>query len=357
MSTLSLHENSEQAIRADRLCRIIESCADDLRNVEIGRRFSRDGVLFRLFRADRNTIYQLDDGVHWFLKMPRSGNVAVIEREIVGAEAVRNAVGDFSGYRHPDVVRASVSDAYLLATKLPGRMLNWGLIPTVLPVRWFDGATRKALSCLGSVLAKFHQSPVRSTLPTTTRPVARVLHKAVERATRRDKTYDLIERHLDQFTLRANSDCMVHGNFHVHNVLYSDQKVSLIDFENCGRGSACDDLSLMCAQLVCTGLSLQVSEEGVAGLRNAFLESYSQQRSIDLDLLGQAIIARVCDYYISGFCRDRARPTVLGLPVLRSRVQRLVQTLLSNGPAAALLANAGRRSTTLSRQSRQGTLN
>ena len=328
MNTLSLHESSDLAKRGDNLCRIIETHADDLRTARAGRRFSREGVSFSLCKADRNTLYRIDDGTDWFLKMPSSGRPTVIEHEILGAEVVRDAVGDYSEYRHPEVVRASVFHAYHLATKLPGRMLDWSLLRTVVaPFACFDSALRNTFSRLGGVLARFHQSRARHDV-STNRPVAGLVRKALKKATRRDETCELIERHIDRLTLPLENDCIAHGNFHVHNVLSSGQKVSLIDFENCGRGSMYDDLSLICAHLTCMGLGVHVSAKRIAACRNAFLQSYDQHTEIDPNTLAKTIAARVCEYFVSGFCSSKPRPTILGLPVMCSRVRRLVRTQL-----------------------------
>ena len=57
-----------------------------------------DGVSFKLFQKDRNTIYRIQFArektiSHWFLKMSRSKNPEMARREILGAEVVRKALG------------------------------------------------------------------------------------------------------------------------------------------------------------------------------------------------------------------------------------------------------------------------
>jgi len=336
MKTLSLYESSDLAKRADNVCRIVESHADGLRSARAGRRFSREGVSFRLCKADRNTLYRIDDGSDWFLKMPRNGSPAAIEHEILGAEVVRDTVGDYSEYRHPEVIRASVSHAYHLARRIPGRMLNWSLLRTVvLPFAVSDSALRSTFSRLGGVLARFHQSQIRHDVATN-RPVAAAVNIALKNATRKDETCELIERHRDRLSLPLDDDAIAHGGVHIHNVLSCEKQVSLIDFENCGQGSAYDDLSLICSQLTCMGLAAHVPARRVIACRDALLESYNDCRGIDREVLGRTITARVCGYYVTGFCSGTPRPTVLGVPLLRGHVRSLVESLLSREPAVVL---------------------
>ncbi|MFH1920436.1 MAG: phosphotransferase [Planctomycetota bacterium] len=328
MNTLSLRENRQEAAQTDRLCHLIESHAPVLRSAGAGKRFKLEGVRFQLYCADRNTVYRVKDGSEWFLKMPRSGNPAAVEREIIGAQAVRETLTGSSGYQHPRVVRASTEHGYLLTARIKGTMLNRALYrSSYAPLPWLRRRIEEAFANLGRVLALLHGRHVQANV-FMNRPVSSGLHGALEKVTRSDQVCELIRRHFGQPVAPIVEQGLSHGNLHLQNVIAAGRQVSIIDFENCGRGSIYADLSLVCAQLTYTTATVHVRSRRLAACKTAFLAGYREHRDYDPVVLNQATVARVAHYYLDAFCGNKGRPTIGGIPVSRRRVRRLVETLL-----------------------------
>jgi len=197
---LSLNESEKIANQADFLCEVIKSHSQSLREARLGSRVDLNGVSFRLFQKDRNTIYQVQfaelpsskeeypkmgsqkscvskmkrlirhtspkkENSFWFLKMPRLRNTQMIKREILGAEVVRKALESHTGYYHMSAIRASVDHAYVLYSKIPGKQLHRALyreclMPAhkVLRIQGSDVSTLlcETFSHFGSAIALCH---------------------------------------------------------------------------------------------------------------------------------------------------------------------------------------------------------
>lgn len=245
MSTLSLRESDSVALRADRIRRFAEENAATLRRAEFGRSFRHDGIRFRVLQNDRNTVYRVDDGMGWYLKLPHQKNPDPIRREILGGEAVREALGAAPEYCHPQAWRASVEHAYVLTSEVKGKPANGFLYRSV----FLPSARRRAHAVnvflrFGRVLGQLHRChPATETK--STRRLLDAVSAVLRKASKPDELCRQVGRWVQNSPDFSTATCFSHGNLSLGNVLVDGERLALIDFECCGLGSAYDDRSAL----------------------------------------------------------------------------------------------------------------
>ena len=121
---------------------------------------------------------------------------------------------------------------------------------------------------------------------------------------------------------------LVHGHLRFDSVLVSNDRLCLIDFEDCGRGSIYDDLSFACSHVLVTRAVVLFPSSRARVALSSFLRGYRGRHEYRQDLLLQGITMHMSRTYISAHCSAANRATVAGLPLSKSRLQRLVMGLL-----------------------------
>ncbi len=333
MNILSLHENRDHRQLADGLTGLISQNARALRATRLGKTFQIGNATFRLYSRGRNTIYRIRCGLDWYLKMPRRLESDAIRREIVGAHACREQLGECPEYKHPAVIRACTTEQFILTSSVPGKMLQRSLYRfAILPAFCRPRKLLAHLRALGRALARLHGAAASDIAPLT-RTAEMGLKSAIREATRSDRTRTsvettLLERNTRDSVPHTETDGFVHGNFKLENVLVSDNGVTIIDFENCGCGSRYEDLALLVSQLFCIGAARHIPQLPVRVACHTFLRGYAEERDFNAGLLGAFVAQRVAEYYVRGFCGNAPRPTVAAIPVSRRSAQRLVEAVL-----------------------------
>jgi len=330
MSILSFDESSPDALVADRICGVIDSHADALRRVELGRRFKIDGVAFRLYRADRNVIYTVHEGGRWFLKMPRDVDSHVIAREISGAERARDALRDCAGYLPPRACRASAEKKYLLTFEIRGALINRALYRSMFtPLPGVTKDTLEAFSHLGQAMARLHSAGPPPEHNATKPTLDEQLRRALEDAAGADPLRDEVERWADSLDTEFDRNEFSHANFRHENILISGRRVTFIDFENSGRGSIYDDLSWPCAHCLLTTTARHLPARRSLASQDSFLRGYQDCGNYDPQRLTQATTLRVARFYVRHFCGNQPWPRIAWLPVSRVAVERLLRSLIT----------------------------
>lgn len=397
VESLSLNEIDEVARQADFLCNVIKSHSQTLREARLGRKVYLDGVFFKLFQKDRNTIYQIkfaespseregypkgdmqQSGVskmkrlfrqisrtkdisYWFLKMPRLRNTEMVKREIIGAKVVRKVLESHPGYYHMSAIRASVDDAFVLYTKIPGKPLNRALYRSCFMTS-YKGSTiqssdiptllSKTFKYFGNIIACCHNYKVsemeslsnqprqiaglkrkenkasKVCIPPASRYPAVSLRKAIDKITTSDTISRSIEQWFGQQHEKKVKPGFVHGNLRLDNVLVSDNKICLIDFENCGYGSFYADLSWTCCLILLTRTLPLFPWKRAQFALNSFLDGYKNIATYDHEILKQFVTMLMCYHYIDAFCLGNMRAKwIAGIPVIKSRFQNLLMAML-----------------------------
>ncbi|HIQ21719.1 MAG TPA: hypothetical protein EYH34_10870 [Planctomycetes bacterium] len=323
--------------RTAALCRLIEGNARRLRGAKRGSRFWLDGVYFRVLQSDRNTVFRIIEGERrWYLKMPRDGSHEAIERELFGMHAVRWVLEGLDTHTLPLEFTGSSEQAYVLTSELPGMPLSSALYRcSLLPLPRLRRHVENAFFSLGAVLARVHRSAIAPG-SRTTRSLVTSVTSTVARARMADWRCAKLIEIAEALSPQLATDCLVHGNVGLLNVLTQASKIALIDFECCGRGAAYDDVSLVCGHLIYATAGVHVRNRLLWRVLESFLEGYRAESELDPAILAQGIALRLGQHYVYWFCSGRRRPTIAGLPALRSRVTTLVDEFLVGDPTAAL---------------------
>ena len=311
----------------ERLAAVIEKQAADLRLRACGRRSCIAGFRFRLVQADRNTIYRVRGSYEWFLKMPKSGNREVVVRESSGAEGAEAGLAGADFYTLPAACAISMDEKYVLTAKIDGNLLNGPLYRSAF---WRTTAPAELFFAAGHALARFHSVRWSSQTPFLVRTVPRSLQDLLAKATTKDALADRLESVIADFEPPSETSCLCHGNFGMENILGSQDKVTFIDFENCGVGSPYHDLAGLAAQLLSATLSPHLSATRIQRSLEAFLQGYAAVRNFDEAILQQVLALRLGVDYMRSYCCGRGIRTVCGIPVPRRRFASLVEQAIGN---------------------------
>jgi Ser/Thr protein kinase RdoA (MazF antagonist) len=317
---------------ADRLCQLVEQNAGPLRTAALGRAFRLDTAEFRLHATARNTIYRVQAGEAWFLKLTRDGSAGAMTHERQGALAIENTVENHPSYQGARVTRVSLDPAYVLAAAIPGRPLNkdfmllaWGIFPGA------SNTLTRAFATMGTLLATLHgKAPIGpDVVAATTRPFQQ-LDQLLDRAKQPDETMQAIRAWRISHSHSDEGHAFQHGNFRLDNILRVGDRLGFIDFENSGSGTIYQDLSRPVAELLLTR-SLLVSPRGrVTRSIVNFLRAYAAQQPFDAATLSDHVAARVARYYVESHAR-RFRASIGGIPVSRRKLTAMTVTLLERG--------------------------
>jgi Ser/Thr protein kinase RdoA (MazF antagonist) len=322
MNFSSLHGNSASLDEARAVATVVNAHVEQLRERALGRKFRLDGMRFALLKADRNVLYRLGHTGAWFLKIPSRRESDATRREAHGFRCISASLADMAGYRMPSAVLWSEEHNYLLSAEVAGQPLNRFFYRAAI---WLKRRplqqVRTTFERVGDSLARFHRARLLADTPATNRPLDQVMRKWPARGCAPDR---VAEEALE--TVRRQPpfapDAVIHGNMQLENVIAADAGVTFIDFENCGRGSRYEDLSILCSQLLLTDSLLwfppRVSEQAV----RALLGGYGVSSELRMDALQASVGARLIEYYLGFIAAKGAR--IAGVPVKASKLKRLL---------------------------------
>lgn len=311
-----------------RVADVVKLHAIPLREARHGTRFTLEGLHFRLKRADRNVVYRVHGRHGWFVKLPVNPASTAIVREAAGIAAAASLSTVMPGLcAQPYAIDVAVP--FIVARAVDAQPLSWVLYRAALsPVL---SARQRALAVfaqLGRGLALLHGVPVeRQALAPATRVTEAIFSRRVHTLTGDDPL--LAEAVAVLITPRAHQgNVIVHGNFRPDNVLVADDRVCLIDFENCGMGSPYEDLHILCAHCVLMDRLLPSIGGGARDLASAFLGGYGSCRSYDGSELAHYITLMIATFYIDT-CRLGTRPQRMGgIPFRAESLRRLLRETL-----------------------------
>lgn len=338
MNILSLQESDSLAQEAKHLCHSIESRQEELRKAGFGRKISIDNAIFTVIQADRNIVYRIKKDHSWYLKMPHSGSAEPILREMAGAQNIINSLPTEEGYSHPSVVRGSVDASYVLYSEIVGQQLNIAFYShCFLPFLGRSKRLQTGFSNFGQALGVLHQTKPSTKDPVATRDLVSEVLRTLKEINQSDLTLDLIDSYVNKNNIKpAPPSTFIHGNLKMENVLFGSTKISFIDFENCGYGSPYEDLSWPASQIILTrsifGFPWKIASQALS----KFLESYKSNVKYERKRLLQYIILRISLYYIQIILGKFGRPTIAGLPIRISSLQRMISELIAGNCGKAI---------------------
>ncbi len=338
MNILSLQESDSMAREANSICHSIESKQEGLRKANFGKKFTIDNAKFNVIQADRNIVYRITKDYRWYLKMPNGGNAEPILREIAGAKSITNSLAKEKGYHHPSVVRGSVDSSYVLYSEILGQQLNIALYShCFLPFFGRSKRLKIGFSNFGQALGGLHKKDAYPKDLVATRDLVGEVQETLKGVTQSNLILDLIDSYLNGSNIKpAPSTCFIHGNLKMENIIIGSNKISFIDFENCGYGSPYEDLSWPASQMILTRSIFGFPWKPASQALSRFFESYQSKFNYEKEILLQYITLRVSLYYIQILLGKFGRPTIAGLPIRISSLQKMISELISGNFQKAL---------------------
>lgn len=318
---------------ADWLCRLIETNAEALTAARLGQTFRLGDASFRLHAVDRNTIYRVSAQFNWFLKLQRAGDVHLMARECLGANTISQELGSRPDYGGARVIRVSTAPAYVLAATIPGKPLNRALaIESWLPSSEAGARLEQSFGTLGRLLATLHaHAQLPPNAPEATKRPFATLRKRLDLVTSRDAIVDAIDTWYETHHQSDQGRAFVHGNMRLDNVLREGARIGFVDFEHCGSGQFYQDLARPVTHLLQVRAVIAFPLGRVTRCLNAYLREYRSIHPYDPQQLNRFVGARLSRYYLETQKGGVLSTRIGGLPVSRSKLNRMTVAVLRNG--------------------------
>lgn len=326
LRVLSVNESASTAAEADRICALATGSRAALLALKSGESTHLDGFGLRCLDADKNVILEIDGQARWYLKYSRQDEWLM--REIAGAEALARCIGDVTWYQHPPAIRASLEHRYTLYGRVIGRSFNATVLSACIGRRHrVRDEAASALRNLGEAFARLHRfdGPDFAALnPTTASHVERYL-------ARLGATTPILKRIaslLDNVRAQPGPPGWIHANVKSEDIFINGSRVALIDFGTCGRGAIDEDLCNLCAYLLVLRTVPCFPWKFSTELVRAFISGYLGAGTLNATSLARQVGLAVCLYYLKNAGIESRLPTLSGLPVLKTRLESLVNELV-----------------------------
>lgn len=314
---------------AEQIGRILAEHASQMRTAPSRGKRRIDGIEFRFFRADRNVIYRITGRHRWYLKLPTRKIANIVRREQSGAAGAAEALADDPCYRDCGSARFSVDDGYILYPQLPGITSNRLLYRACYSLRRSSATTANELfAAIGRALARLHSYQPDTGLPPANRSAKAAMAHTLERVSQQNGIAASIGRWFQEASVDPVGQVpLVHANFTLENVLTAGGKFTFIDFENCGAGVVYDDLSLAGSRLLLTEAIRWFPHKRARAALSAFLAGYREIGHLDGDEFQRYVALRVARFYLENYARGKKVARVGGIPLSRSRIERILWAL------------------------------
>jgi len=324
---LSVSEDQSSAIEADAITLIAEKHSAQLFKFKVNQTIDIDNITFRCVSSDKNIIFKVSNNLHWFLKY--SLNKEWVNREIIGATAVKTTLGGFDGYKHPNVIRASETHRYTLYSSMDGidfntMLIKACLISTVKPPNFIE----PVMTNIGRSIGRLHSykiSPELQALNPTN------LHYIKSYISELKETNSIIDKILYWIEINpTNSDSIgwIHGNIKSEDIIISNNKITLIDFGTCGSGESYEDLTNLCAYMWLLRSVPLFPWRMAQHSMSALFQGYANERRYDNESIATHICYGIFRYYIKNVVMENRIATLSKMPIYRSRMNHLILNLL-----------------------------
>ncbi|TDY00959.1 phosphotransferase family protein [Thiohalophilus thiocyanatoxydans] len=308
------------------LTNLVEVHADSLREASRRGKFELDRFQFRFIKRDKNTVYYVTGDHAWYLKLPVSIRERMMQRESLGVRVTSESLPYVQGYYAARAATVSLLKGYILVAEVRGLPLNRFLYMSAFRMPGFDqSGLCRVYENLGRTLGQLHNLPVQEDLIESDRSVRKTASRWSPEDCSDQKLRQVMELALKKVP-NAATNCLVHGNPRMDNILVKNESVSLIDFENTGIGSPYDDLSIVCSQLEVLRALLWFPETAPGKARRTFLDAYRNEHDIDEAILRDCVAIRLVEFY-----REYARKggRIAGIPIISRKLHSLVIEMLA----------------------------
>ena len=127
----------------------------------------------------------------------------------------------------------------------------------------------------------------------------------------------------------------IHGNIKSEDIFIADGKACFIDFGTCGAGVPYEDLTNLCTYMMLFRTVPLVPWRIARLAMSAFLRGYIKESFLNKDSLYNYITRGIFRYYLKNVVLHAGIASVSGMPVQKSRLERLVKQLLQEDYEAA----------------------
>jgi aminoglycoside phosphotransferase (APT) family kinase protein len=325
--------SNDAATEADGLCSLISRNFDALRASRMGGRFQLGAASFRLHSSARNTIYRVAHQFNWFLKLARSGDIAPFVHEQIGSEIISGTLGTNADYAGARVIRISTAPPFVLSSTIEGRPLNTVFFTNVwTPTLRAQTTLEEHFETLGLLLAELHAAPPGGAdMPDATTAPFRMLQRLLDQRQDRDRTTNAIASWLRAHARSDGGKTFIHGNLRFDNVLNVGSRLAFIDFENCGTGSAYQDVSRPVTELLLTRCVIGFPVRRATRCIDAFLRAYARRHSLDEQALNDFVTARIARYYMEAGNKNIVTRRIGGIPVSMRSIETVTLNALTHG--------------------------
>jgi len=334
MKILSCAENESIAREADELCARAGACKARLQELKSGSKITLEGKVFYCVSADKNFIYRVRGKHDWYLKY--SLQEEWIRHEIAGAEAIKTTLGDFEGYRHASSVRASLTDRYTLYSAVAGKSFNRSFLSECFSgLAGSKHATVPDMENLGRCLGRFHTYNDPTGLKVLSPDTLSYLRTYLGNIMEPGRIVEKIANWVNEQDESCAATAWIHGNIKSEDILMADSKVCFIDFGTCGAGVPYEDLTNLCAYMMLLRAVPLFPWRVARHAMSAFLQGYAAESSLEKGCLYNYITRGICRYYIKNAVLHHGMASISGMPVQKSRLERLLVQLLQEDYVAA----------------------
>jgi len=146
------------------------------------------------------------------------------------------------------------------------------------------------------------------------------------------KEPDLLVENIANWVNEQDNSCEVtawiHGNVKSEDILIKGSKICFIDFGTCGAGAPYEDLTNLCSYMMLFRAVPLFPWRIARHAMSAFLRGYAAESALSKDNLYNYITRGICRYHIKNVVLHNGIASISGMPVLKSRLERLVMQLL-----------------------------
>ena len=326
---LSVHEDLKTAPEADNICFLAEKHSEQLFNFKTNESIKIDNISFHCISSDKNIIFKVRGNSNFFLKY--SLKEEWVNREIIGARAVKATLAGFEGYKHANVIRASLKHKYTLYSSITGinfnnMLLKACLISTVKSPSFLT----PTMYNLGQSIGRLHSYPPLENTQALNPTNLHHINTYISELKASNSIIDKIEQWVDKQPDNSGSIGWVHGNIKSEDIIISNRQVTLIDFGTCGSGEQHEDLTSLCAYMLLLRSVPLFPWRTAHQAMSTLLDAYAKDYTFDKQSLARHICYGIFRYYIKNVSMKNSMPTLSKMPVSKSRINHLVLKLLGD---------------------------
>lgn len=326
-NNLSASEDHPSSVEADCIAILAEKHNDQLFTFTINQTISIDKIIFRCVSSDKNIIFKVTGEFNWFLKY--SLNKEWVNREVIGATAVKTTLGELDGYKHPDVIRASITTKYTLYSSMDGMDFNTMLIKAcIVGTVKAPNFLEPVMTNIGRSIGRLHSYNIPPKIQVLNPTNLHYIRSYISELKETNSIIDKIIEWIDTHPTKSDSIGWIHGNIKSEDIIISNNTITLIDFGTCGSGESFEDLTNLCAYMWLLRSVPLFPWRTAQHAMSVLFQGYGNERRYDKESLATHICYGIFRYYIKNVVMGNSIATLSKMPISQARINHLILNLL-----------------------------